>query len=89
MMGTLAVKRLIFFQPLKRFPFSNCLFQFFQNLLKVELSPSKKKIFIWFNEISLKMMKNAFYSLLVLKIFKFLSAPFGHVEKMALLEMYG
>ena len=34
-------------------------------------------------------MKNAFYSLLVLKIFKFLSAPFDHVEKMALLEIYG
>ena len=37
-----------------------------------------------------KMMKNAFYSplkaLFVLKIFKFLSRLFGHVEKTARLE---
>ena len=36
------------------------------------------------------MMKNAFYfilkSLYILKIFKFLSSLFSHVEKMALLD---
>ena len=46
------------------------------------------KIFlIYFNEIPLKMMKNAFYfilkALFVLKIFKFLSWHFGHVEETA------
>ena len=45
----------------------------------------KKKWFICFNESPLKMMKNAFYfilkALFVLKIFQFLSQPFGHVEK--------
>ena len=47
-------------------------------------------IFICFNEIPLKMMKNAFYFILkaffVLKIFRFLSWLFGHVEKTAWLE---
>ena len=42
------------------------------------------------SESPLKMMKKAFYftlkSLFVLKIFKFLSWLFGHVEKMAWLE---
>ena len=48
---------------------------------KAGLSPSKKK-FICFNESPLKIMKNAFYlALSVLKIFKFLSCLFGHVEK--------
>ena len=59
--------------------------------LKVGLSPSKQVIFIHFNESPLKMMKNAFYfilkALFVIKIFKFLSWPFGHAKKkMALLE---
>ena len=44
---------------------------------KVGLSPSKKFIFIYFNESPLKMMKNGFYfilrALFVLKIFNFLS----------------
>ena len=59
-------------------------------LLKVGLSPYKEKYFICFSESPLKMMKNAFYfilkALFVLKIFKFLSWFFGHVEKAALLE---
>ena len=42
------------------------------------------------NEIPLKLMKNAIYftlkALSVLKIFKFLSWLFGHVEKTARLE---
>ena len=46
-------------------------------LLKVGLSPSKKKFFFWFNDSPSKMMKNAFYFILkavfVLKMFKFLS----------------
>ena len=48
---------------------------------------------VWDNlitECPLKMMKNVFYftlkALFVLKIFKFLSWPFGHVEKMAQLK---
>ena len=45
--------------------------------IKVGLSPSKKKIFVYVNESCLKMMKNAFYfilkALFVLKIFKILS----------------
>ena len=49
-----------------------------------------KKIVICFIESPLKMMKNAFYSILkavfVLKIIKFLSWLFGHVEKMPWLE---
>ena len=54
---------------------------------KVGLSPSKKNYFICFNDSPSKMMKNAFYlmlkALFVLKIFKFLSWIFGHVEKTA------
>ena len=50
--------------------------------IKVVLSPLP---FICFNESRLKMMKNVFYfilkALLVLKIFKFLSELFAHVEK--------
>ena len=42
---------------------------------KVGLSPSKKFLFICFNEIPLKIMKNVFYfmlkTLFVLKIFNF------------------
>ena len=40
----------------------------------------------YFNESPVKMMKNAFYftleALFVPKICKFLSLPFGHVEKL-------
>ena len=47
----------------------------------------KKIIFICFKESCLKMMKNNFYfilkALFVLKIFKFLSWHFGHVEETA------
>ena len=46
-------------------------------MLKVALSPSKKKCVISFIESPLKLMKNAFYfilkALFVLKISKFLS----------------
>ena len=56
-------------------------------LVKVELSPSKKICFVCFNESPLKLMKNAFYSILkalfVLKTFNFLSSRFGHIEKTA------
>ena len=57
---------------------------------KVRLSPSKKIFFIYFDESPLKMMKNAFYFTLkapiVLKIFKFLSWGFGHVERKSLVR---
>ena len=57
--------------------------------VKVGLSPSKI-FFICFNDSPVKMMKNDFDLLLkvlfVLKIFKFLSSHFGHVEKTAGLE---
>ena len=59
--------------------------------LKVGHSPSKN--FFWFTSMidsPSKMMKNAFYfilkALFVLKIFKFLSWLFGHVEKTTSLE---
>ena len=49
-----------------------------------------KFLFVCFNDSPSKMSKNAFYfilkSLFVLKIFKFLSWLFGHVEKTAWLE---
>ena len=49
-----------------------------------------KICFICFDDSPSKMMKNAFYfilkALFVLKIFKFLSWLFGHVEKTAWLE---
>ena len=52
-------------------------------MLKVGLSPCKKKIIICFNDSPSNMMKNASYFalkvLFVLKIFKFLSWIFGHV----------
>ena len=58
--------------------------------LKVGLSPSKKVSVICFIENPLKMMKDAFYfivkALFILKIFKFSSWLFGHVEKPAWLE---
>ena len=51
------------------------------------LNSPEKYLFICFNKSPLKMMKNAFYfilkALFVLKIFKFLSGHFGHVEEMA------
>ena len=54
--------------------------------IKVGLSKSKKVVLIASMKAILKM-KNAFYfilkALFVLKIFKFLSLLFGHVEKMA------
>ena len=53
--------------------------------LKVGLSPSKKIYVICLIESRLKMMKNVFYFILkvlfVLKIFKFLSQIFSHVER--------
>ena len=58
--------------------------------LKVGLSPSKRKLFISFNERPLKMMKTAFYfilkPLLVLKIYQSFSQLFDHVEKTASIE---
>ena len=55
---------------------------------KVGLSPYKN---FCFNDSPSKLMKNAFYfilkALFVLKIFKFLSWLFGHVEKTARLEI--
>ena len=52
----------------------------------------KKKNIICFNDSHSKMMKNVFYfmlkALFVLKIFKFLSWLFEHVEKTAWLERY-
>ena len=52
---------------------------------KVALSPSKKNGVICLIERNIIMMKNVFYfvlnALFVLKIFKFLSRHFGHVEK--------
>ena len=57
--------------------------------VKVGSSTSKKK-FICLNHSPSKMMKNAFYfilkALFVLKIFKFLSWLFGHLEKTPWLE---
>ena len=59
--------------------------------LKSDSHSPKKICFICFNESPLKLVKNAFYfiskALFVLEIFKFLSWPFGHVEKAALLEI--
>ena len=55
--------------------------------LKSDPHLPKKNIFICFNESALKVIKNAFYSILkalfVLKIFKFLSWVFRYVEKTA------
>ena len=52
---------------------------------KFRLSPSKKIVFICFNESPLKLMKNVFYLLLkalfVIEILKILSWLFGYVEK--------
>ena len=61
----------------------------YQILLKVGLSPSKKKI-ICFNDSPSKMMRNAFYfilkALFLLKIFKFLYWLIEHEEKTTWLE---
>ena len=55
-----------------------------EKVFTVGLSPSKKVLFCVSDSPS-KMMKNDFYfilkALFVLKIFKFLSLLFGHVEK--------
>ena len=62
-------------------------------LSKVRLSSSKKKIIICFNDSPSKNDEKCFLfhhlilkALFVLKIFKFLSWLFGHVEKTAWLE---
>ena len=53
-------------------------------MFKVRLS-SKRLVFIYFSESSLKMVKDAFYfmlnALFFLKIFTFLSWLFDYVEK--------
>ena len=63
------------------------IFLIFPNLLKSDSHLPKKFIFVCFNESLLKLMKNSFYfilkALFVLKIFKFLSWHFGHVEETA------
>ena len=55
--------------------------------IKLGLLPSKKICFGYFNESHLKMMKNVLCfilkALFILKIFKFLSGLFGHIEKTA------
>ena len=52
---------------------------------KVGLSPSKKVVFICFNESPSKVMENTFYfklkAFLVLEVFRFLSQLFGYLEK--------
>ena len=57
-------------------------------LIKVGFSPYKKICGVCLIERPLKMMKNVFFffflkAVFVLKLFKFLSRPFGHVAKMA------
>ena len=60
---------------------------------KVGLSNSKKNCVICFIEGPVTMMKNAFYfilkALFVLKVFKFSSWLFGHVEEKAWLKIQG
>ena len=63
----------------------------FRSSFKVRLSHLPRKFsFIYVNDSPSEMMKNAFYfiikALFVLKIYTFLSLPFGHVEKTAGLE---
>ena len=59
----------------------------FSNLIAKKQLLQGAMINICFIENTLKMMKNAFYfilkTLFVLKIFEFLSRPFGHVGKTA------
>ena len=56
-------------------------------LLKSDSHHRPKNVFIFFNDSPSKVMKNAFYFifkvLFVLKVFKYMSWLFGHVEKMA------
>ena len=78
-------------------PNDNCVLSIKSNKLIIPLYeiivglhiPKKKRLF----DSPSKMMKNAFYFILkaffVLKIFKFLSWLFGHVEKTAWLERQG
>ena len=58
--------------------------------VKVGLLPSKNFYYYLLQRLFASVMKNAFYfilkALFVLKIFKFLSWLFGHVEKTAWLE---
>ena len=62
-------------------------------LFKVGISPSKKVVFICFSEILLKMMKNAFYflliALLVLEISKLFVVTFWLCRKMVWWECKG
>ena len=55
--------------------------------LKLDSDLPKKFLFISFNESTLKIIKNIFYfilkALFVLKIFRFLSWHFGHIEETA------
>ena len=57
------------------------------SMIKLGLSPSRKKYVICLTESLLKIMKNAFYfilkALFVLKIFKVMPRLFGHVGKTA------
>ena len=66
--------------------FLQMLHNFFCRYLKVD--SHLQQCFISFNDSPSKIMKNAFYfilkALFVLKIFKFLSWLFGHVEKKSL-----
>ena len=59
--------------------------------IKVGLSPSEKNFYICFNESPLKKLKNGFYfilkALFILKIFRFFSCFFGHVDKTTWLEI--
>ena len=68
----------------------------FENLNPNCLKHIKVGLSLWFNKSfkikdSKKIVKNAFYfilkALFILKIFKFLSWLFGHVEKTAWLEI--
>ena len=57
--------------------------------IKVGLSPSKKTFFVWFDQIPLKIMKNAFYftvnAFFVLEIFKL---DFSRKKASQLLMLY-
>ena len=60
---------------------------------RLKVDSQLPKNILWFNESSLQVVKNTFYfilkALLDLKIFKFLSWLFRHIEKMRWLERYG
>ena len=73
------------------FSFPLCFeFNVFLKNLKSDSNLPKEVCIFCFIERPLKMMKNVFYFILkalsILKMFKFLSWLFGHVEKMAWLE---